>query len=519
MQRLQLKSGHRPLQSTRFALLTAILFASCTKYGTPKQKLTIKSALADDVFLYRIPDPQQPDPDTFVAIRRIATNKGFEIPRGYYYVSTECSGYAFEHKGKKSLTIRMSTVELVKNGGSAESTAEEPVPLECTDPVDGHPSRWTDRTAFPVFPGETSFTLTKKPFTVTSPATGPITHKIPVAPVLLTGGTTESPDRYFILSEEQEVSNTSYVVSAQAGRRIWVPPGEFTIEINGSRRKIRVENNVQNEVLAGTFRIAMPPAFSPEARAEAGGQPVFAYIDEGVLFNLNTDYLVLPGEYTLSIEGTEIQRTILIEPHKKTEIPTRVAQVDSPPCPVGATCRPPSKITIHKEQRPFALAFVTPGVPFLVFDEAYEFGVDGTRGIYRTLHTGTTTLPKSTLARARLQWEVRPATGRQRTDLVRLETRGEGNFGRSLDLLFSKPDEVYIPAGPYQVTYFVGDPSAERSKTRNDINFSEGSTRTVVIPLYVERSQKSRDPIAGEQTPSEKEKSGTLPSSLSPIRH
>jgi hypothetical protein len=73
-----------------------------------------------------------------------------------------------------------------------------------------------------------------------------------------------------------------------------VPPGEFTIEINGSRRKIKVENGVQNEVFAGTFRISMPPAFSPEARAEAGGQPVFAYIDEGVLFNLNTVYPDLP---------------------------------------------------------------------------------------------------------------------------------------------------------------------------------------------------------------------------------
>jgi hypothetical protein len=449
----------------------------------------------------------------------VRVGKSVELKPGSYFVATECSGYSFQHAANAPTKIVISKVVLTRQPlPTNPDDPEEPLLLECTDPVDGQFSRWTDRTQFAVFPGATSFSLTKKLFSVTSSTTDPQTHVIPLAPVIVSGGEGSPKDKYFVLPDHKASAADSFVISAVAGKRVWVPPGTFFIEINGTRRQITVEKDIENEILAGTMRIEMPPAFSQDSRASAGGQPVFAYIDNGVLFNLNTDYLLMPGEYSLSIEGSDIKRLITVEPHKKTEVQTRAAQIDPPPCPAGTTCRSPQKITLHKEKRPFSMLYVNPGVPFLVFDDVFEYGVDGTRGIFRTLPLGQTSLKKEMLARLKIEWEVRAASGRIRTDLVRVEAKGPPNFGRSLDLLFSKPDEIFLPPGSYALTYFVGDPANERPKTRIDFQLAEGSTQKVIVPLYVDQSAKTKidneELLQNQKTASPTNK----PSLLSPIQ-
>jgi hypothetical protein len=84
-----------------------------------------------------------------------------------------------------------------------------------------------------------------------------------------------------------------------------------------------------------------------------------------------------------------------------------------------------------------------------------------------------------------INWQLRPAQGRYRTELVRLESKGASGFGKSLDLLFHKPHEVLVPAGNYDLTYFLGDPLLERSKTRQSLVLEPGQTREVTVPVYV----------------------------------
>ncbi len=510
----------------RIALCACFLGISfltgCPGFKPPTQVVVITGDIQRDVFLYRVPNPQQPDPDSFQPVKRVFVGSSIELPAGHYFIATECSGYAFQHKADSPTKIVMSKVNLVRKGqGDTPEDPEEPLLLECSDPVDAQLTRWTNRSSIAVFPGETTFSLTQKSFTVTSPADLPKTHEIPLVSIVLEGGELAPKDKYFILpetSEPSEAKKSAYVVSASAGKRIWLPPGIFSVEVNGTRKKFEVTAEGTNKIEAGTIRIDVPAAFSAEERAKAGGQPVFAFINEGVLFNLANDYLLLPGQYDVSIEGSDIRKHITIEPNKKTVVTTRIAQIDAPPCPSGATCRNPSRITLHKEQRPFSLLYVDPGVPFVVFDEPYEYGVDGTRGIFRTLPTGNTNLKREKLARIKIQWEVHTATGRVRTDLARIESRGAPNFGRSLDLLFSKPDEIYIPAGHYALTYFVGDPSLDRPKTKFDLIANEGTTQSIVIPLYME-SKQNKENVESEKRKAEETAAGKMPTSLTPIQH
>jgi hypothetical protein len=508
---------------TRHNILTTILFFSpllsgCPGFQEPTQTLIITGEIQRDAFLYKVPNPQQPDPDLFIPIKRVFVGSSIELPAGNYYVATECSGYAFQHKLDNPTKIPMSKVHLARKGqGDNPDDPEEPLLLECSDPIDGSTTRWTDLANIAVFPGDTTFSLTKKKFSVSSPLDNPQTHEIVLSSILLQGGEESPKDKYFIFPADDEASKDSYVVSSTAGKRIWLPAGIFSVEVNGTRRKFEVSANSENIVLAGTLRIDVPPAFSADERAKAGGQPVFAFINEGVLFNLATDYILLPGEYDVSIEGSDVRKHVVIEPNKKAIVPTRVAMITHPPCPQGTTCRNPPRVSIHKDQRPFPLALVDTGIPFVVFDEPYEYAVDETRGLFRALNAATTTVKPESLARIKIQWNIRPATGKTRTDLVRLESRGAPNFGRTLDLLFSKPEEIFVPAGHYALTYFVGDPSVDRLKTRVDITATEGSTQTVVVPLYIESKQKVELQEA-EKLKAEQSTEGKMPHTLAPVQ-
>jgi hypothetical protein len=513
---------------TRFSLFflvfAAPFFVGCPGFQESTQPIFITGDIERDAFLYKVTDPQQPDPDLFQPIKRVFVGSSTEMPAGHYYIANECSGHAFEHTASAPTKIVMSKVQLIRENAAQPTDApDEPLLLECTDPIDGSITRWTDKASFAVFPGDASFALTRQKFTVTSPIETSKTHEIILNSALLDGGANAPKDKYFILPEtESSLPDSakepdSFVVSANAGKRIWLPPGNFWVEVNGTKRKFEMLPNTNTVISTGALRIDVPPAFSPEDRARKGGQPIFAFINDGVLFNLANDYLLLPGEYDINIEGSDMRRHVVIEPGKRTVIPTRVAQINVPSCPQGISCRNVSRITIHKEQRPFALMHVETGVPFVIFDEPYEYGVDGTRGVFRALAAGHQTLRPETLARIKIRWDVRPAAARTRTDLVRIESRGAPNFGRSLDLLFSKPDEIYVPAGQYALTYFVGDPSLDRPKTRVDITAPEGSTQTVVVPLYMESKQNQED-LEAEKKKAEEAASGKMPTSLSPIQ-
>jgi hypothetical protein len=364
----------------------------------------------------------------------------------------------------------------------------------CTDPLDMQKNQWLQRREFDILPGTTEIRIGGRvvKFENQGEINDPI--RLDLYPVAINSQFPDIHARFYLSPEEKESKNELSAVSLEANTPTWLLPGDYTIEVNGTRRKVTVERGARTDIAVGVLRIHMPPSFPLEERLKLGGQPVFVYIDSGALLNLDTDYLVFPGTYTVSIEGTEVQEEVQVNGGEKTVIRTFAARVDVPPCSEQLkTCKSAPRITIHRDQKPYPLMIVEPRVPFLLLDGNYEYGVEGLRGIKKSLQKRSEDLAGEPLARVRLKWDVRQSQGRSRTDLVRIESRGQNTFGRSLDLLFHKPDEVYVPAGHYELTYFVGDPSLERSKSRQTLHLEPGQTRDVVIPLYVEKAARSED--------------------------
>jgi hypothetical protein len=399
----------------------------------------------------------------------------------------------------------------------------------CEDPIEGVLHNLDDRLELEFLPGKHRFQLAGAPLNIEFGSV-PEVKTIELFPltVFLEGNT--GTFRYFVLQEEQASRADASIISVPVGGTIWMTPGVYGLEINGTRRRAAVQAGMRTRVPLGILRIESPPKFPAEKRVLLGGQPVFAYINGGVLLNLNKDYVLFPGDYAVSMDGSELQDVFQVKTGEKTIIKTLGAVIEGPSCKEDSNtavatnfCRLAPKITLHKEQKPYSLMAVTPGMPFLVLEGKYEYGVEGLRGVLRALSTSAQGAATEKLGHLRFKWEVRQASSRTRTDLVRLEAHGVENFGRSLDLLFSKPDEVYLPAGTYFLTYFVGDPQQERVKTRIEFTISQGQTRELVVPIYTDKltakpEEKSAKSGGASNSARNSGRTGALPTTLVPIR-
>lgn len=466
----------------------------------------------------------------FVPVAQVKAGEEIYLAPGSYYAANDCSGFAFTQKSE-GFTLALSTLRLVP---SREAFPEEAsfqvdgerhvVHTSCDDPVERLKHSWDNKLEIHLLPGKHRLQLAGSPIEVDFgiDASEKVVNLFPLT-VLLEGDS--AGNRYFVLQEDQATRTDASLISVPVGGTIWVTPGVYALEINGTRRRAAVEMGMRTRVPLGVLRIESPAKFPTDLRARLGGQPVFAYINGGVLLNLNNDYVLFPGEYAVSIEGSELQDVFLVKTGQKTVVKTLGALIEAPVCPESVDakpCRTVPKITVHKEQRPYSLMNVTPGMPFLVLDGKYEYGVEGMRGLLRVLATSEESVAQEKMSRLRFKWEVRQASSRTRTDLVRLETRGTENFGRSLDLLFNKPDEVYVPAGVYFLTYFVGDPQQERTKTRVEFSVAQGETKEVVVPIFTDKlSTKPEEKTARSGASGQGSQSGVpeaLPSGLVPLR-
>jgi len=559
------------LAAAAMAMLSGCSFLNLTR----KQTLTLDAPKDVELVVYR--QVGKPGHRVMSPVGVIHGGETIELDVGEYLVANECSGYEFKQTRDKPTKIPVRRLSLVLHGESglqsvdasnfksqsvpgeqsvpeksAEGTAQEVAPIAtpptqetsfvvhtlCLDPLDGQRNEWKTRRDFDVLPGTTEFRIGGRLVKIENHGETSEKISLDLFPVGIVSTFPDIHARFYLAPEEKEPKSENSVVGLVPNGSTWLLPGDYSLEVNGTRRKLSIEKGALTEISVGVLRIDLPQNFPMEERLKAGGQPVFVYLDTGALLNLDTDYLVFPGSYTVSIEGSEVQDRFQVDAGQKTIVKTFAGRVDAPSCPEGfKSCKNPPRVTIHREQKPYALMTVAPKLPFLLLEGTYEYGVEGLRGIKRNLQRRNEALAGEALARVKIKWDVRQAQGRYRTDLVRIESRGANVFGRSLDLLFHKPEEVYVPAGSYDLTYFLGDPLLDRSKVRQSLFLEPGQTREVVVPIYLEKPNRPDEPqvsggvrgVAGGDAPSPRKGDKQaeadsdnppvqLPRSLTPLR-
>ncbi len=426
---------------------------------------------------------------------------------GLFLLTNACSWQAFEHRHSTQITV--PEFEVAEGMPGLPSGA---LPLECTDPVTGEVVVLPPSTRSAPLLGD-GRTLRIGGGPAGEPEGG---LRATVYPVRVRGRSS-SGARYFARRQGHH-----RVFPSSLGEVLWLWPGTYELEVNGSARTAEVGPGRFPDMDTGTLLLSPMPLAAAQTRMRTGGGPVFATLAGGALLGLGEDTPLFPGTYSVNLEGSEIEESFVVEAGARTVVPTVAAVVTAPSCPPGyKSCRGQPRITIHQDGRVHPLMTVPAGLPFLLFDSKYQFGVEGSMGILRSMATSRQDVLREQLGRVRLLWEPRLSATRSRTDLVRIESKGGAVTGKSLDLLFSKPEEVYLPSGKYQLTYFVGEPSAERQKTRYDFVLRAGETTELVVPVEVDRASIKAEVPFAEPTPSGTPGGASpqgLPGKLTPLR-
>lgn len=453
----------------------------------------------------------------YYPLMRILTNTKTLLPAGTYIIANECSSYEFSHDALKEQKIVMSKVTLVfnsKNNNSLENIQGNTYNSFCYDPLDKQEHWFNNKSEFDILPGKNLISISGKNVEFNLDPLIYSEKKIQLWPLTLSSPINTDSSKFFTYPIDLSEQEKKFVISSPVNGTIWLQSGKYQIEVNGSNKIVQIKDFSNFDIKLGVMRIVSPKNFPISERLKSGGQPIFAYINEKVLFRLNTNYPVFPGNYRVTLEGTEIEKYVDVNENLITEVKTRGVQINSPPCPEKyEKCRTPPRITIHTNRMPFVLMTVMSNMPFLVFDQKYEYGVEGIKGIFKNLVASDDSVRIDRLSRVKLKWEIKYTTGNSKTDFVRFEAKNAGIFGKSTDLMYFKPEEVFLPEGDFWLTYFVGDQNAVLLKTRVDLLLAGGITKEVVVPLFTQKTSDEQlaDKIKDNKTLSTK-------TTLSPIK-
>lgn len=476
-------------------IISITFIISCQKYSNTNKSQYLyfdgqknKEALLSKVLI------SKSGQKNLVPLERVFTNTKIVLPAGHYLLSNECSSYEFTQEAAKPKRISLSHLELNLLGDSSSKEKEQDeihddnqvVQSLCYNILNQKEYSYKNRLQFDILPGKNNIFISGKNlnFDFKPESAENLSLDLISLSLLSTHIDRESP--HFFVVSQSEVKKV--VISAPINGKIWLFPGKYAVEVNGTKKIIDLKTKIFQPIQLGMLKLVAPINFPFEKRVQLGGQPISAFIENKVLIRLNTSYPVFAGKYRINLEGSELEKEVEVKENKITVVNTLGAQIDAPPCSLKiATCHVPSKITIHENKQPFILMVVPVGLPFLVFAENnYQYGVEGVKGIFKSLPTSSSSVKTETLGLVHIKWEIRYSSSFNSTDFVRFESKSSNLYGKSVDMSFFKPTQVYLPEGDYWLTYFVGDAISQiAQKSRTEVNLSTRGSKAITVPLYV----------------------------------
>jgi hypothetical protein len=266
---------------------------------------------------------------------------------------------------------------------------------------------------------------------------------------------------------------------------LFLLPGDYTLELNGSSLSVSLEKGSQHVINPAFIKVSTPPETDLELAQAIQGSPLFVEINGGHWLNLNEVYPVLPGSARLRLMGSEFNHEVELEGGKLTEKKARAVRVDLQCPPWDWTCLGGKKVYLYSKDAHYAFAEGVTDVPLLYFEDEAWLTLEGTREI-RYL------LPKSqentVLKTARLMFKPVPDTkAGVVTDLVRIESINAGFDGNTYDLSLESPSVLNLIPGSYNVAIYnsVTAIDGERRKNVRRVDLSPFEQVEVELVVYL----------------------------------
>jgi hypothetical protein len=278
---------------------------------------------------------------------------------------------------------------------------------------------------------------------------------------------------------------TPFTESQSFGNWLYLLPGQFAVETNGTKLSVEIAGGEKREILPGLLKIELPPDIDIELSSQIGNSPLYVELNGNHWLDLGHVYPVLPGEMTLRLNGSMVDKPVTVEENQILTIPVKSVSVSMMCAYWDWNCLGGKHIYLYHAQETFITAKGSTDVPLLFFEDEMFVSVEGSKDIKYTLpkDENVVELKVGTL---KLIPEPTHKHG-QVTDLVRIEPGTAKFVGHTMDLPFDKEVEVPLIAGNYLFAHYVSSTNidGERLNHRRPVQVVPGKVTEIHYTPYV----------------------------------
>jgi len=295
---------------------------------------------------------------------------------------------------------------------------------------------------------------------------------------------------YFVSPVDQLIAATKY---QRFGHWEFLLPGEYTVEVNGTRTRVTLGDAEERTIKPALFRVETSSSVDLEQPARVKGSPWLVEINNGHWLNFNETYPVLPGTAHVRIGGSSQLVEVPLEEGNSHVLTVRSVTVDMGCDAHDWSCLGDKEVTLTKPDEPYPFVESLSDMPVLFIDESLPVwvGVAGSRDIAFEVPAGMRD-KKVSVGFVKLipQPQHRPG---QVTDLVRVDTLGPPFRGHTLDINLERPTLMPLVAGTYQLSHYLSITAIEGERRHLPRNFviEAGKTIEIEIPVFFSEKKMS----------------------------
>ena len=307
-----------------FLILLVIFNASCSRKSNTG-KLLINSPSEGSYELYKIASEE---PLQLVSESRGQYNKVETLETGQYLIMADCSYQTIIINPNKQVTIVSHDIEFIKPDG-VDNTSN--LTIQCHRFTKNHTTQKIEgRFKLKVLDGSHEILVAMKPlrfdFSQLAPEGEPSTIKqqlsaIRVQPI---EGYHEI-SKYFISPISELLSITSF---QKISEWFLLLPGEYRIELNGSKESVKVKEGESVSLSTSTISVNVSKHIPLELSKKVLGKPQYVELNKNHWLNLNEEYLILPGEIELKLNGSLKPSKFLIPENERIVVHTNSVTIN-----------------------------------------------------------------------------------------------------------------------------------------------------------------------------------------------
>ncbi|MGE0171819.1 MAG: hypothetical protein AB7T49_03505 [Oligoflexales bacterium] len=278
---------------------------------------------------------------------------------------------------------------------------------------------------------------------------------------------------------------TPFTESQAFSSWLYLLPGQFTVETNGTKLNVELAEGEEREILPGLLKIEIPQDVDIELSSQIGSNPLYVELNGNHWLDLGNVYPVLPGQMTLRLNGSMVDKEVTVEENQTVTIPAKSVAVSLMCPPWDWNCLGGKNIYLHHADETFVSARGSTDIPLLFFDEDMSVSVEGSKDI-KYIISNNDNVVNLQLGTLKLIPTPQHKNG-QITDLVRVEPGSQKFVGHTMDLPFDKEIEVPLIAGQYLFAHYVSSTSidGDRLNHKRSVQVLPGRVTEIHYTPYV----------------------------------